>query len=125
MLTYESACDLFEQRRLAWLREDLERYFALWAEDMTFRSPVHTQALRGKQAFVELVRQSMEIMQPVSFEVRALAVQGDLLLAEWQIAARHRASNKMIEWEGMSSARVESGLIIDWREYWTPSDLAG
>jgi ketosteroid isomerase-like protein len=125
MLTYESACELFERRRLAWLREDLEEYFSLWAEEMTFRSPAHPQPLRGKPAFAELVRLSMGMMQPVSFEVKGLAVQGDLLFAEWRIAARHRASKRVIEWEGMSSARIDGGLITEWREYWNPADLAG
>jgi limonene-1,2-epoxide hydrolase len=123
MLAYASACELFDRRRTAWLRGDLEAYFSLWAEGMRFRSPVHVQPLCGKQAFADLVRRSFEIMEPLAFEVQALAVQGDVVLAEWKIAARQRASDRRIEWEGMSIARVEDGLIVDWREYWNPADL--
>jgi len=58
MPTREEATRLFEQRRDAWLREDLGAYLALWAEDMTFQSPVHAEPLRGRAAFADLVRQA-------------------------------------------------------------------
>ena len=44
------AIDLFERRRKAWLAEDLDAYFALWADDMTFKSPMHDEPLQGKRA---------------------------------------------------------------------------
>ena len=55
MPTSEEATRLFEQRRDAWLREDLDAYLALWTEDMTFWSPVHAEPLRGRAAFADLV----------------------------------------------------------------------
>ncbi len=37
MTTREEVTLLFEERRDAWLRGDLDAYLALWAEDMTGR----------------------------------------------------------------------------------------
>src|SRR5512147_2276302 len=123
-MTYEEAVELFERRRAAWLREDVEAYLAMWAEDMTFQSPMHQLPLRGREIFAQLVRQSMAIMRPVAFDVRHLAVHGKTLLAEWKIAAVHRESGQRVEWEGMSVAKVDHGRITRWREYWNPADLA-
>jgi len=123
-MTYAEAVELFDRRRTAWLREDLETYLAMWADGMTFQSPVHPQPLCGRQEFGQLVRQSMQMMRPVAFEVHHLAVVGDVILAEWTIAAEHRQSGQRIEWAGMSVAEVSEGLITRWREYWNPADLA-
>ena len=85
---------------------------------------MHQPPLRGREAFAQLVRQSMAIMRPVAFDVRHLAVQGKTLLAEWKIAAVHRESGQRVEWEGMSVAEIDDGRITRWREYWNPADLA-
>src|SRR5439155_10150565 len=68
MPTREEATRLFEQRRDAWLREDLDAYLALWAEDMTFQSPVHAEPLRGRTAFANLVRQAFAFARPLAFD---------------------------------------------------------
>jgi hypothetical protein len=59
MPSHEEAVALFDRRRDAWLREDLDGYLGLWAEDMTFQSPAHAEPLRGRAAFGELVRRSL------------------------------------------------------------------
>lgn len=124
MPTHADAVALFDRRRLAWLREDLDGYLALWADDMTFGSPVHPDPLRGKPAFAELVRRSNAMSKPLRFDVTHLAVQGDMVLAEWSIAIGHRETGRVIAWDGMSVARFQDGLIQEWREYWNPAALA-
>src|ERR687887_625635 len=113
MPTREEAIRLFEQRREAWLREDLDAYLALWAEDMTFQSPAHAEPLRGRPAFADLVRQSLAFARPLAFDFMHIAVAGD-----------RRAGGRRIEWWGMSVAEVRGGLIRRWREYWNPADVA-
>src|SRR6267142_473895 len=81
MPTREEATRLFEQRRDAWLGEDVDAYLALWAEDMTFQSPVHESPLRGRAAFGELVRRSFAFSRPVAFEFAHIAVHGATVLA--------------------------------------------
>ena len=124
MPTREEAIRLFEQRREAWLREDLDAYLALWAEDMTFQSPAHAEPLRGRPAFADLVRQSLAFARPLAFDFMNIAVVGDVVLAEWRIAVERRAGGRRIEWWGMSVAEVRGGLIRRWREYWNPADVA-
>jgi uncharacterized protein (TIGR02246 family) len=124
MPTHAEAVVLFDRRRRAWLGGDLETYLALWAEDMTFQSPVHAEPLRGRTAFAELVRRSFEFSRPLRFDFTHVAVAGDTVLAEWVIAVERRADGRRLEWRGMSVADVREGLIRRWREYWNPGDLA-
>jgi uncharacterized protein (TIGR02246 family) len=124
MPTHAEAVALFERRRRAWLAGDLDGYLALWAEDMRFRSPAHSEALSGREAFAALVRRSFELARPLRFEFTHLAVDGDTVLAEWVIAVERRADGRRVEWWGMSVAEVRDGLIHSWREYWNPADMA-
>jgi ketosteroid isomerase-like protein len=122
-LTLEAARDLFERRRRAWLAEDLDAYLALWAEDMTFGSPVHPEPLRGREAYAELIRRSAAAVRPRRFDFHHLAVQGDMVLAEWTIELEHRDGGSVHRYRGMSVARLRDGLIVEWREYWNPADI--
>jgi ketosteroid isomerase-like protein len=119
MPTYDEALTLFEKRRQAWLHEDVDAYLALWADDMTFQSPVHTEPL-GRAAFADLVRQSTAFSRPLRFDFDHIAVHGPMVLAEWTIAIQRRDSGQRIEWRGMSVAEIRDGLIVTWREYWNP-----
>ena len=124
MLTHEDAWALFERRRRAWLDEDLPGYLALWTEDMTFQSPVHTDPLRGREAFAALVARSLDAGRPLRFDVAHLAVRDDVVLAEWSIAFERRDTGARVEWRGMSVAEMRDGRIAVWREYWNPAALA-
>ena len=81
------------------------------------------QAGIGREAFAALVRRSAAFSRPESFDFHELAVDGDVVLAEWTIAIRRRDTGRRIEWRGMSVCRIRDGLITSWREYWNPSDL--
>ena len=122
MPTRDEAMALFDRRRRAWLAEDLEAYLALWADDLLFRSPSQAAPI-GRAAFAELVRGSYARARPHQFDVTQLAVDGDLVLAEWVIAMMTRAEGRRIEWWGMSVANMRDGLIHEWREYWNPADM--
>jgi ketosteroid isomerase-like protein len=119
MPTYDEALNLFEKRRTAWLREDVDAYLALWADDMSFQSPVHPQPL-DRAAFGDLIRQSAAFSRPLRFDFDHIAVHGAMVLAEWTIAIERRDSRQHIEWRGMSVAEIRDGLIVTWREYWNP-----
>jgi predicted GNAT family N-acyltransferase/ketosteroid isomerase-like protein len=120
MPTREEAIELFEKRRRAWLAADVDAYLALWADDMTFQSPVHAEPLRGKSAFAELIRQSLQFSRPLRFEFAHIAVAGGIVLAEWTIAIERRDTGRVIEWRGMSACEIRDGVIREWREYWNP-----
>ncbi len=120
MLTHDEAVALFEKRRQAWLREDIDAYLALWAEDMIFQSPVHAEPL-GRAAFADLVRHSAAFSRPLRFDFEHIAVHGPMVLAEWTIAIERRDSGQRLEWRGMSVAEIRDGLIRTWREYWNPA----
>jgi ketosteroid isomerase-like protein len=125
MLLLADATRLFDARRAAWLREDLDGYLALWAEDMTFAAPSHPEPLRGRAAFAELVRRSNTVSRPLRFNVLHLAITGEnVVLAEWVITVEYRETRQQITWRGMSRCTIRDGLITEWREYWNPGDLA-
>jgi ketosteroid isomerase-like protein len=117
------AVELFERRRWAWLAEDAEAYLALWAENMTFGSPVHDEPVRGKPSYAELIRRSLTMVRPVAFAIDHVAVQDDLVLAEWHAEIEWRADGRRSTWRGMSICEIRDGLITTWREYWNPSDF--
>jgi ketosteroid isomerase-like protein len=121
-LTIEEAEALFERRRRAWLDEDVDAYLALWADDMVFQSPVHSEPLQ-RDEFAAVVRQSTAHGRPLYLDFHCLAVRGDSVLAEWSIGIERRDDGRRMEWRGMSSARLRDGLIVEWREYWNPHDL--
>lgn len=122
-MTRTEALELFERRRDAWLAGDLDAYLALFAPDLVFQSPAHAQPLVGREAFEAPVRSSATHLEPLEFVFTDLAVDGDVVLAEWRIAARHRASGRRVEWWGMSTCTIRDGRIARWREYWNPKDL--
>ncbi|MBM4243102.1 MAG: nuclear transport factor 2 family protein [Deltaproteobacteria bacterium] len=122
-MTRDEALALFGRRRDAWLSGDLETYLALFAADLVFQSPAHAEPLIGRDAFEKLVRASAAHLEPQEFVFTDLAVDGDVVLAEWRIAARHRATGRRIEWWGMSTCSTRDGLITRWREYWNPADV--
>ena len=123
MLTRAEGAALFDRRREAWLSEDRDAYLACWSDDMTFRSPMHDPPLIGRAAYAELVAQSAAVMRPLAFDVHHLAAVGDAILAEWTIHMAARASGREASWDGMSRAEYRDGLIVAWREYWSPADV--
>lgn len=122
-MTRDEALALFARRRDAWIANDLDAYLALFAPDLVFQSPAHAEPLVGRDVFEKLVRSSAAHLEPQEFVFTDLAVHGDVVLAEWRIAAVHRSSGRRIEWSGMSTCTIHDGLIARWREYWNPADV--
>jgi ketosteroid isomerase-like protein len=123
MLTLGEARALFDRRLRAWLANDVDAYLACWASDMVFSSPLHRE-LRGREAYAALLRKSGAATRPLRFDIRHLAVEGDVVLAEWTMAIERRADGKEIAWEGASACAIRDGVITWWREYWDPASFA-
>lgn len=121
-LSRDDAATIFERRRDAWLREDLDAYVALFAEDVFLETPMG-EPVRGRDAYIRLVRRSYEALAPVSFVFHEIAVHGPKVLAEWTITMRLRADDRQISYRGMSTCELRDGLIQTWREYYDPSHL--
>ncbi len=123
MPTLAEAHAFFDRRLRAWVDEDVDAYLACWAPDMVFSSPVHTE-LRGRDAYAELIRRSAAATRPLRFEIRHLAANGDVVLAEWTMAIERRADGKQLTWDGASACEIRDGAITWWREYWNPAAFA-
>ena len=115
---------MFERRRRAWVAGDIDAYLALWHPDVEFASPMHDPPIRGREAYAALVRRSHEVVAPVAFDIHHLAVHDDVVLAEWTITAARRTDGRTVTWRGMSRCTLRDGLIVSWREYWNPAELA-
>ena len=94
------------RRRDAWLREDMDAYLACWAEDMTFASPVHPEPIRGREAYAASSARRRTAVRPLRFDIGHLAVRGDVVLAEWEIEAEHRASGRPAALAGHERRRL-------------------
>lgn len=119
----EDAVELFERRRAAWLASDADAYLALWADDITFQSPVHDEPLVRKAAYAELIHRSLSMIKPVAFTFHEIGVVGDKVLAEWDAELEWKEDGRRSSWRGMSVCTIREGLITSWREYWNPADF--
>lgn len=115
--TPDAARAAFDRRREAWLAEDLDAYMGCWTEDMVIHVPGRT--ITGRDAYRELAAASFAWGRPVSFELHHLAVDGDVVLADWTITVARRADGAEVAWRGMSACALDAdGLIVWWREYY-------
>jgi ketosteroid isomerase-like protein len=120
-LTIDVARAAFDRRRAAWLAEDLDGYMDCWVDDMVIDVPGRT--ITGKAAYRELAAGSFAWARPVEFEFHHLAVDGDVVLADWTITVERRRDRAVVAWRGMSACELRDGLIVWWREYY--EDPAG
>ena len=120
-LTIEVARAAFGRRRGAWLAEDLDGYMDCWVDDMIIDVPGRT--ITGKAAYRELAASSFAWAKPVEFEFHHLAVDGDVVLADWTITVERRRDGEQVSWRGMSACELRDALIVWWREYY--EDPAG
>jgi uncharacterized protein (TIGR02246 family) len=122
-LTIDDARAVFERRRQAWLAEDLEAYLSCFAEDIVLETPGRT--VRGHAEYEPMSRRSFQWAKPVAFDFHHLAVDGDVVLADWTIAVERRSDGGRVEWRGMSACELRDGTITWWREYYQdPAALA-
>jgi len=110
------AREVFGRRVEAWLREDVAGYLACWHDDMELTLP-GGRVVRGIDAYRTLVEGSFAWAAPVAFEVHYLAVDGDVVLADWTIRARRREDAVVVEWRGLSVCQLRDGRITWWREH--------
>jgi limonene-1,2-epoxide hydrolase len=115
-VSVEEARAVFERRRAAWLAEDVPGYLDCWVDDLVIEMP--GRSVRGRAAYEELVRQSFAWARPRTFEIHHLAVDEDVVLTDWTISVSRRDNGAIVEWRGMSAARLRNGRIVWWREYY-------
>jgi ketosteroid isomerase-like protein len=111
------AREFFERRVRAWLDEDVDAYLACWHDDMAITLPGRDEPMIGVDAYRAMVERSFVWARPLSFDVHSLAVDGDVVLAEWTIRASRRDDGVAVEWSGMSACELRDGRIVWWREY--------
>jgi ketosteroid isomerase-like protein len=107
---------VFETRVNAWLAEDVDAYLACWHDDLELTLP-GGRVISGVDAYRRMVERSFKWAAPVSFDVHALAVEGDMVLADWTIRARRREDDVTVEWRGLSVCELRDGRIAWWREH--------
>jgi limonene-1,2-epoxide hydrolase len=113
----DAATAFFDRRVRAWLDQDVDAYLACWHDDMAITLPGSDEPLVGLDAYRALVEGSFAWARPVSFDVQHLAVDGEVVLAEWTIRAARRKDDVIVEWSGMSACELRDGRIVWWREY--------
>jgi limonene-1,2-epoxide hydrolase len=113
----DDATALFDRRVRAWLAADVDAYLACWHDDMSITLPRRDAPIVGIGAYRKLVEQSFAWAAPVSFAVYHVAVDGDVVLAEWTITVRTRADDETVTWSGMNTCELRDGKITWWREY--------
>ncbi len=122
-LTLDDARTLFDRRRQAWLAADVGAYLDCWVDDLVLETP--GRVIRGRADYEQMVRGSFGWAAPRAFVVHHLAVDGDVVLADWTITVERRADGESVTWWGMSACELRDGRIVWWREYYQdPAALA-
>jgi limonene-1,2-epoxide hydrolase len=107
---------VFATRVEAWLAADLDAYVDCWHTDMELTLP-GGRVISGIDAYRHMVEQSFAWAAPVSFDIHALAVDGNKVLSDWTIRARRRADGVVVAWSGLSICELRDGRITWWREH--------
>jgi limonene-1,2-epoxide hydrolase len=114
-LSIDAARAVFARRVEAWLAGDVDAYMRCWHDDMVIELPTGT--IEGADRYRRLVEAGFAWAAPESFDVHHLALDGDVVLADWTITARRRADGVLIEWRGLSVCELRDGRIVWWREH--------
>ena len=115
-LTIDDARAVFARRVAAWLAADVDAYLECWHTDMALTLP-GGRVVAGVDAYRRLLEASFAWATPVSFDVHALAVDGDLVLSDWTIRARRCDDGVEVEWRGLSVCELRDDRIVWWREH--------
>lgn len=116
VLTLEQARAVFDRRRRAWLAGDVDAYLDCWIDDLVLETP--GRVVRGRGDYGAMVRGSFGWAAPKTFEVHHLAVDGDVVLADWTITVERRTDGTPVTWRGMSACELADERIVWWREYY-------
>src|SRR5687767_4288829 len=100
----------FDRRRTAWLARDIEAYLDCWVDDLVLETP--GRVLRGRAEYRKLLERSLAWAEPREFVFHHLAVDGDVVLADWTISVARRSDGLVVEWRGMSAAELRDGQIV-------------
>ena len=115
-VSLEEARSVFDRRIAAWLAADVDAYLACWHDDLTLTLP-GGRVIDGATTYRKMVEQSFAWAAPLSFDVHALAVDGDRVLSDWTIRARRAEDGVVVEWRGLSICELRDGRITWWREH--------
>jgi limonene-1,2-epoxide hydrolase len=115
-LSLEEARAIFDARVAAWLVADIDAYLNCWHEDLELTLP-GGRIVVGADAYRRMVERSFAWAAPVSFDIHALAVDGERVLSDWTIRARRTEDDVVVEWKGMSICELRDGRIAWWREH--------
>jgi limonene-1,2-epoxide hydrolase len=113
------AAGYLEQRRQAWLREDVDAYLRMFHDDFTF-SANGVELITGRLALENAVRRSYLRFRPISWEFHDIAVHDANVLSEWTVAIEARTSGAIRAVRAMSICEIHDGLTTWQREYRAP-----
>lgn len=123
MLSRAEAVECFDRRRAAWLAGDIEAYLDCWVDELVLETP--GRVIRGRADYRRMLERALAWARPSDFVFHHLAVDGDVVLADWTISVERRADAVPVVWRGMSAAELHDGRIVWWREYYEdPGALA-
>jgi hypothetical protein len=115
----DRAIALIEQRRDAWLHEDVDAYLRLFADEFAFFVN-GVDLTRGLPALANAVRRSYLRFRPGVWEFHHIAVDRSCVLTEWTATMQERTSGETRMIRAMSSCELRDDLAIWQREYRSP-----
>ena len=119
-MDHAEAVVLVERRRDAVrLREDVDAYLNLFADDFAFFVN-GVERTRGRLALENAVRRSHLRFRPISWEFHEIAVHGDNVMTEWTVVMEERTTGGTRRFRAMSICEIHDGLATWQRETRSP-----
>ena len=92
---------------------------ATWiAGSTTWRSTCRAARSQARTPTGSCRRARSAWARPIAFEFHHLAVDGDVVLADWTITVHGEHDGVEVKWRGMSVCQLRDGQIVWWREYY-------
>ena len=113
------AVAVVQKRADAWVREDLETYLALTAEDYVVEVDGN-EDMRGRSVLEEVVRRNYERFRPIAWDFHEIAGDGSRVFAEWTATLEARDTGVRWSYKAMSVCEVRDGVLCWWHEYRAP-----
>lgn len=99
--------------------DNLHTLEPLLADEVEFRDPFNHSF--GRKAFIDLLRDMFERLDDVSFQVDAVAVEGDVGMLHWTFTANSSLTGKIC-FQGMSRVCIDGNTqVISHYDYWDGS----
>jgi ketosteroid isomerase-like protein len=124
MLTRELAESVIAKYKDAWERQDPDAILEIFTSDAIYHERVLKEPFRGRNEIRQYWKTKVvEGQANIEFNLLCLYIDGDTMIAEWDVVFDDRAQNLKKHMREVAIAQMHEGKIQSLREYWSSEVL--